>query len=250
MIVTDTQQTSIQPDEMSIGSFIRTDGLAVLAGAGLTVLVELGTFFWAKSCGVSPAGAMLAALAVSAVWIALASPALAAGGERRMSCWLRGGSVADASAITLIVLWLTVSQMTFLAAVKIYCIYGGMCVAAVGVVTLGRASRSRCALAGLSALVLMVALSSLVWLGGPAGDMEREQAMTFAKWAVRANPFAGVMSALSDTMPRVWSEFPLMYELSSLGDTIPLSPVSWHASLAVFLPMAALCVGAGLIRRR
>ena len=229
---------------------LRTDGPAVLVAATATIVVELGAFVLARLSGAGPVAAMLTTLAVSAVWVAMASPTMAAGGQRIISCWLRAGVVADASAVTLVVLWLAAPEMTFLAAVKVYCVLAAVSLAGAAVVAIGRTSAGRCALAVTAAVVLMIALASPVWLGGPAGYLGPDGRQTLALAAVRANPFFGVTAAVSDRGQYVWPEMSVMYGMTALGDRIPLPPVGWRWPVMIYLAAAAAGLGASLLRRR
>ena len=248
--------TSPGPDSQSDPSaggvrwLVRTDGPAMLVGAAATIVVELGTFALARLSGAGPIAAMLTVLAVSAVWVAMASPTMAAGGERIISCYLRGCVVADASAVALVVLWLAVGEMTFLAAVKVYCIFAAVSLAGAATVAIGRTSPGRCALAVTAAAVLMVALASPVWLGGPAGYLGPDGRETFTLAVVRANPFFAVLAATSDKVHYVWPEMSVMYGMTALGDTIPLPPVRWHWPVLIYLAVAAAGLGVSLVRRR
>ena len=233
-----------------VGWLVRTDGPAVLVAATATIIVELGAFALARWRGAGSAAAMLTMLAVSTVWVAMASPTMAAGGQRIISSWLRGGVVADASAVALVVGWLAAPEMTFLAAVKVYCIFAAVCLAGTAVVAIGRTSAGRYALAVTVAVVLMIALASPVWLGGPAGYLGPDGRQTLALAAVRANPFFGVTAALSDSGQYVWPEMSVMYGMTALGDSIPLPPVGWRWPVIVYLAAAAAGLGASLLRRR
>ncbi len=250
--MTDPSATSPQhsADDGSPRSIIRADGWALVIGAAATVAVELGAFFLARAGGAGLTASMLVSLAVSAVWVALASPAFGAGGQGIMSCWLRGGAVADASAIALFVLWLVVPAMTFVSAVKIYCIYAAVALAAAAVVGVGKSSAGRAGLAVAVAVALMIALASPVWLGGPVSYLEGEAAQALTSAAVKANPFFAVMAAVSENVRQPWTEMTLMYELTALGDTVPLPPVRWHAPVPIYLAVVAAGLGASLVRRR
>ncbi len=250
MTALDGASEPIGKDERGLWALLRADGLAVLIALAVTVAVELSVFAAARLSGAGPTGAMLASLAISAVWVALASPALAAGGDRIISCWLRGGIVADGSAVTLIVLWLMLPGMTFPAAVKIYCIFAAVSLAAVAVVGIGRTSAGRCALAVTMAVVLMAAMASPIWVGGPAGYLARDAGRDLADAAVWANPFFGVMEAMSQKVQYLWTEMTLMYEMTALGDTIPLPPVRWHQPVVVYMAVAAVGLLVSLVRRR
>jgi len=240
----------MSPQPGGLRLIIRTDGWALLVALGSTVAIELGTFIAARLTGSYATAAMLACLAVSAAWVALASPAFAAGGTRTISCWLRAAAVADASAVTLIVLWLAVPAMTFAAAVKIYCILAAVTLAAGGVIGTARTSPGRCALAAGLTVVLITALASPAWVGGPAGYMPRDAGQKFAAMAVSTNPFFGVMAAVSSHVRQLWTEMTLMYGMTALGDTIPLPPVRWHQPVVIYLVIAAVGLAVSLIRCR
>ncbi len=73
----DPASRRIRRDEGGLRSLIRADGRAVLIGAAATIAVQLGVFALVRRGGAKPTAAMLATLAISTVWVALASPAFA-----------------------------------------------------------------------------------------------------------------------------------------------------------------------------
>ena len=127
---------------------IARDGWAVGAAAAATIGVEVGVYVLALSAGAPRLHAALATLAVATLWTALAAPVLAAEAADGLGAVLRAGIVADASAVALIVLWLSCPQVGLLGAVKIYCILAAMTLPAMAVSRLACGPGGRFALAG------------------------------------------------------------------------------------------------------
>jgi hypothetical protein len=219
------------------------DGRAVVAAAAATLLVELGVYLLAGLVGTATSRAPLAALAAATLWVALAGPVLAASARTSLSAVLRGGTVADASALALIVLWLSSADVTFLAAVKIYCALAAMALAAVAATRLARSGAGRYALAVAAAGTLVLGLASPFWIGGPMRAAGPRAAETLAAVAVYANPFYAITAAVSQEAGFVWHQADVLYRWTRLGDYAAAPPACWYASVVIHLA-AALVLGA------
>jgi len=239
-----------------VAELLRRSGWALVGIAAATVLVELGAYAAGRILGIGPKASALAALATAAVWTALAAPAAAAGPRRPLHALCRGGVVADASAVTLIVLWLIARHpqtaqpyVTFLAAVKIYCTLAAMALAAVAVVLCARRGAGRHILAVGTAVVLVLLLSSLLWAGIPLAVAPPEARTRVAAVALWINPFCSIGAAVVAQTDFVWTRYGMMYRLNSVCD-YPTPNVPWYAATVCCLCVAGIAGAAGFLRHR
>lgn len=237
-------------------ALLRRNGWALATVALATVLVELGAYATGRGLGIGPVASVLAALAATAVWTALAAPAAAAGPKGRLDALFRGGIVADASAISLLVLWLIVPDnprtgqpyFTFLAAVKIYCTLAAMALAAVAVVTCGRTVAGRHALAVGVAVALMLLLTSLLWAGVPLAAAPAECRTSVAAATLWINPFWSIGAAVVRETDFVWTRYGMMYRLNPVRHYATPN-VPWYAATVCCLCVAGIATAAGVLRR-
>ena len=185
----------------------------------------------------------------SCVWIALAAPVLAAAPAGALSGLFRGGIVADASAVTLIALWLAGPTVTLLSAAKVYCTFAAMVLLAIGAVRCGRTVRARLALAAIVSVALMAALATPLWIGGLLASAPAGRAGWVLAAGLNANPVYSVASATAAQARFVWHQTGVMYRLTSVTDYAP-PPVAWYACPAVYLPAAAAFGVLAWLRRR
>ena len=216
----------------------------LLAAAAVTIGLELGAFGLILACGGSRLGAVLASLAVMVSWTALSPAVLAAGGRSGLSALLRGGIVADASAVTLVVLWLATPAVTLLAAVKVYCTLVAMAIAAVAAVRCARTEFGRYALAVVVAAGLMAAVTTPFWTGGLLLAANAPARQTAASLAVWLNPFYCVTVAIVQEARFVWHQAPVMYHITRIGDYAAAPPALWYTSAAACAALAAVLAGA------
>ena len=234
---------------LSTRRLLADDGWAVLAATAATVTLELAVLFLARAC-TGELYAVLAALAVGAVWIALACPVLAAGGKTWLSAMLRGGIVADASAVMLVVVWLSSPHVAFAAAVKIYCIYAASALLGIAAVSCARTTAARYAAAVAAAVAIMLALTTPFWVGGILKAAGPEAARTIAAAAVRVNPFYSVTAAVFETANFAWNEAPIMYtRIQQIHDYATAAP-RWYSAPAIHATLAALLAATNLLRRQ
>ena len=220
----------------------------VLAVAGGTALLELGVYFLADAAGATERRAVLAVLAAATVWVSLAVAPLAAGPRAGLDGLLRGGIVADTSGLVLLVLWLMRTPLTFPAAVKVYCILASMALAAVTVVRLGRTRHGRACLAGITATLMMLAVSTPFWANGLMVSLDGPARTRAVAWCVRANPFFAVADATASSLDLVWHEAPRLYAITELGDRVAAPRVHWVAYVVVMLIVAGIALAARLVR--
>ena len=195
-----------------------------------------------------------ATVAVCVLWMALAVPLLAAFGRGAWDALFRGGIVIDVSAITLLVLWLLCEQVTFAAAVKIYCVLASLGLAGIAATRLARTPAGRCAWATAVAAVTLVLLASPFWIGGVIHNQPHVFSESVVEAAVLANPFYAATAAMGETTRFVWHQATVMYRITRIGDYAAAPPLSWYPAVIIYLvAAAALAVVAavsGRVRRR
>jgi len=221
---------------------LRRNGWALLAATAVTIGVELGMYWLAMGLGVGARQAVLATLAVSVLWVALAAGALAAGSDGGWGMLLRGGIVADASAVSLAVLAVASPYVTLLAAAQVYCTLAAMALFSTAVVACAAGRGARLTAAAATAVVLMAALSTPLWIGG-ALRAEASVAGPIASTAALVNPFYSVTSAVVEQTHFVWHQARVMYQITWLGDLAAPAPVPWYAAAIVYGVPAALLWG-------
>lgn len=270
------------PPRVLVGTLrdlLRRDGRPALAAALATMAVELGVFLGAVACGIDGRQSVMASLAAGVVWVSLAAPAMAAGSNTGLGALLRGGIVADASAVLLIVLWLATPYVSFLAAVKIYCIYAALALAGIAAVRCARAPSARFTLAAVAAIAFMTALASPFWAGGAVHAAEASgsviarsvffiSAAASPSWpgppppttgridsaivtstVVHANPFYCIWSVLADRMPYAWHQAPVMYRITYLGNYAAVPAAPWYAAVRIYIYVAGILAVTNLLRR-
>ena len=221
--------------------------LPLLAAAAVTVAVELGVFFAAIGGGVSRGNAALACLAVSIVWIILACPAVCTAFQKPLAALLCGVAVADASAVALVVLYFMCPQVSFPAAMKIYCIYAAVALACIAAVNCARTHAGKFVVATGIAAMLMFILAGPFWIGVLA-DVPRQIKPAFVTSAVYANPFYCIWSAIVENLPLAWHQMPVMYRFTYMGSHIAPPPVPWYAAVIIYSAIAATFTATNLLR--
>ncbi len=244
------------PSRAHVGTLrklLRRDGWPALAAGLATMAVELGVFLGALALGIDRRQSAMASLAAGVVWVILAAPALAAGSNSGLGAVLRGGIVADASAVLLIVLWLATPQVSFLAAVKIYCIYAALALAGSAAVRCARAPAPRFALAAVASIVFITALASPFWAGGAllaAKASGQIDSGIVTSTVVYANPFYCIWSVLADQMPYAWHQAPVIYRITYLGNYPAVPAAPWYAAVIIYMYVAGILAATNLLRRR
>ena len=226
---------------------------AVTVACIATIAVELGVFAVATVGDLSSMHVVLATLATCVLWVALVTPTLAASGRTAMGALFRGGIVADASCVSLLVLLACCDEVTGVGALKIYCVLVALALAGVAVTRLARRSAGRYICAVLTSTVLLGILAGPFWIGGPIRGAQRETAEDLVAAAVYANPFYAATACLTKTSRFVWHRSSVMYRITRIGDYASAPPMRWYWAVCVYLfaagAMACLAVGARLIRR-
>ncbi len=232
--------------------------MAVCAAA--TLAVELGAYFLARAGGSPQREALVTALAACVGWTALASGPMAAGspvgGMGNWSALLRGAVPADASLVTLAVLWLVVpgealaAPLALAGILKAYAVLAAMGLFSMAAVCCGRGRAARQTLAVISAFLLALTVAGPFWMGGILHALEYPGPTKLVAWAVRANPFYAVTGALSESLRFFWHEWGLMYEeVATFRDYAP-PPLAWHWSPAIHAALAAALGIIAVLRSR
>ncbi|MCP4376115.1 MAG: hypothetical protein GY794_08090 [bacterium] len=231
-------------------SLLKRDGWPVVGIVTATVAVQLGVFLLPQAYGVSPEMALPASLIITGVWVALASAIFSAGPRSVMSGILRGGCVADATAVLLVVLWLSAPQVTFISAVKLYCIYASVALCAIAAARCASSLRYRYLSAVVAATLLTLVQGGLFWLQGLLRLVPQGQKLSVAGMGLRANPLYGVFSAISEESGFVWHYADVMYRITPLGEDIAVPPIHWYEPVMVHLLVGGILAATWLVRRR
>lgn len=231
-------------------TLLKRDGWPVAGIAAITAAVQLSVFLLPQAYGVSGRMALPASLIMAGVWVATASAIFAAGPRSAISGILRGGSVADATAVLLVVLWLYSPGVTFVAAVKLYCIYASVALCAIAAARCASSVGFRYLGAVVAATLLTALQAGLFWLPGLLQLAPTSQKAALAGIGLRANPLYGAFSAIADEAGFVWHYAEVMYGITPLGEDIAVPPVQWYEPVAVHLAIACILAASWLVRRR
>ena len=222
----------------------------MLFALGATIGIELGVYVAATVLGADARGAAIATLVSTVVWICVAAPLLSAGASTGMGAVSRGGITVDASAVVLVVLWLTARNpdssqplVTFLAVLKIYCALLAVGLAGVAVVACGRSVAGRGILAVAMAVILTVVLAG-PFLAGPLLDVGGN---TAARAVIYVNPIYSVSSAVAEETGFVWHLAPVLYKVTRIGSYAPAPEVPWYAATVVYGCIAGMAFGVRIL---
>ena len=243
-----TDSSPSSPGLMS--TLLKRDGWPVVGIVVATVAAQVSVFLIPQAYGVPARGLVPASLIIAGVWVALASAIFSAGPRSTISAILRGGCVADATAVLLIVLWLSTPEVTFIAAVKLYCIYASVALCAIAIVRCAKALRFRYLLAVICGVLLTAVQGGLFWLPGLLQIVPADYKVAVAGLGLRANPLYGVFSAIANESGFVWHYAEVMYRITPLGEDIAVPPVQWHEPMAISLIAAVVFTVLALLRNR
>ncbi|MBS3734282.1 MAG: hypothetical protein KGY99_05075 [Phycisphaerae bacterium] len=245
---TERRDVRSTPRASSLRGLWRRHGAVACGLAAATVALQLAAYA-AIASAVPNRNAVLGCLACALVWVALAAAPAAASAPTPLGALLRGGMPADASAVTLLVLWIHSPHVTFLAAVKIYGILAAMALVGVAAARLGRSAPARAVAATTAAVTMIAMLSAPFWVGGLTRAGNRETGQTVAAGVVRVNAFYGVTAAVYEPMRQSWNEMPMMYDHGQIQHhTLP--PATWYDPVIVHGLLAGACAATALLRRR
>ncbi len=237
-----------------VKGFFADNAWAVGAAAIATVVVELGVFAVAKAWQMPSLHVALASLAACVLWVVLATPILAASGRTALGALVRGGIVADASCVTVLVLWACCDEITILAALETYCILAAVTLAAVAVTRLARTPAGRYTWAVLASAVMLAVLAGPFWIGGPIRTAPYAVAENTVAAAVYANPFYAVTACLTESSRFVWHQNAVLYRVSRIGDYGSAPPLLWYPAVLIHLSVAGILAAVaalfGAVRRR
>ncbi|MFP4104882.1 MAG: hypothetical protein ACLFVU_02235 [Phycisphaerae bacterium] len=234
---------------------VRRNAAGMLTAAALTLIVSLGSYLLFLAMGSPLSHAAVGSLALTSFWIACCSGVFAITGTDGWAATMRVGACVDASIILLLVLWLSSIPIDLWDAVRMYLLWAAGGVTALAVVRMARSTWARATLALLVAGVSAIMLSSPFWIGGPLQSLSGDAAKTAAAWAVRANLFFAVSVLLAEPLSFSWPQSPLMYDITRLGDYVPIPSVGWYETLGLYLAIAVVAgtvagVRSGAGRRR
>ena len=210
--------------------------------------MQLSVFLLPQARGVAARTAVPPSLIIAGVWVALASAIFSAGPRSTMSGLLRGGSVADATAVLLVVLWLCTPEVTFLSAVKLYCIYASVALCSIAAARCASSLRFRYLWAAAGSAFLAALQGGLFWLPGLLQFLPADCRPAIAGMGLRANPLYGAFSAIADKSGFVWHYAEVMYRITPLGEDIAVPPVQWYEPMAVHLAIAGILAASWLLR--
>jgi hypothetical protein len=242
-----------QPPRGLLREVLARDGLAMGVLAAATLAAELGVYAVGRFNGAGARESLLAALAAIALWVCLAGPCAAAGGKTVFSRLLRGAVVVDATAVSLLIIWLiqpdAAGGLTFAGAVKVYCVC--ISVASAGCLAVGLTTKParRAMVAVLAGVVMVAALASPFWISAHVGAGQAEVEQALVTWAVRINPFYAICDAVVYQTRYVWHGGGLIYELTRVGGYVNPSRIAWWRTCLLYIGAAVVLAAINLIYR-
>jgi len=235
-------------------TLLKRDGWPMLSIASLTVAVQLGLFMLAGAWEVPDRMRVPGVLIVAGVWTAIASGVFAAGPRSAMSGLLRGATVIDASIVLLAVLWLQTPIVTLVSSLKIYCIYAAVALCSILAARCALTARFRYLGAVCAGVLLTLLQAGLFWLPGILRLSPPEHKAYIAGVGLKLNPLYGVFSSIAAESGFVWHYAGIMYDITPLGEDIPVPPVEWWEPMAFYLIVAGIlgvaCAVVGRRRRK
>ena len=222
---------------------------AVLAAAAITLAVQLGTFYAARESMPAGTADVLTAL-LSALWVIIAAPVFAAGGGGLGDGLIRGGAVADAGAVVLIVLAAAGDAFGFRGALGLYLIWMSIALAESALVCLARRPASRHVVAAVAAGGVLAISAAPFWTNSAVLAARGPWRLWACRVIVAANPVFATSQCLSGEVEFVWNERPILYGHSVLGRDVPRPAVAWYVTASGYALVAAGLAGVGVIRRR
>ncbi len=218
----------------NVRSLWHRNSRAIISAVVVTVVVEVGAYIIFRIIP-SAVGSVVPALLVSLLWILISSPIFSAGGGTLLDGLIRGGAVADATGVLLIILAVAQKEVTVMGAVKIYLIVCSIVVLESLVVRLGRGGNSRHILAGVIILLMVAVTAGPFWTNGIILSVPRGQGQRIAFFVRAANPVFATTDCLAGQQGFVWNERPVLYDYSVLGRDVPSQPVPWYITCAIYL---------------
>jgi hypothetical protein len=249
-----TQPPSPSSEPASVRGLLRQNARPMLASAIATFAAILGVYAAARLSGAAETNCVLATMAVGTLWMAIAGPTICASARTISARLLLAGTVADVAGVCLLVVWLSGMAgqgpgLQFVAAVKIYCIFAVMVLAAAAAISLARSVVSRHVVALAAAIVLLLACSTPFWINGLIEQAAPESRQRIIAVAVESNPFYAVTAALVDQTRLVWHQSPVIYGITRIGEYNAPGPTDWYSFVLRCGAVGVFFAAAGLIRR-
>lgn len=236
--------------EAPLRTLLRRNGRAMLAAAGLTLLVQVGLFGAVAGLGADRATggraleqptAVAMVLLGSLVWLVVAAPAFAAGGRSTLDGLVRAGTVIDSTAVVLGLTAWAAEAVTAWSAVRLYLLFAAIALAASGVARQGRRASSRHVLAAVAIVAAVAVAAGPFWANGLILAAEGPWRTRAVRLVTAANGVCATAACLPAGGGFVWNERPVLYEHTVLGRDVPAAPAPWYVTAG-----AAGVVGAGL----
>jgi hypothetical protein len=233
----------------TLGSILRREAPALLAAAFLAAGVQLGTLAAMHAWAPGSRDAVMASLLAALGWIVLSGPLLSAGAASGLRGLLRAGISADAAGVVLLGLWLW-GSLSFVEAVKIYCVLAAVAIACAAGGRLGRQVGARHAWAVVWTVLLAALVTTPFWVGAVMMGVEGDARAATVGLAAQVSPVYALSAAMAQSHPFVWHQTAVMYEVALFHDYGSPPPVTWYACAVLHLGLAAAAGGASLLFRR
>jgi len=222
--------------QVDFRQFLRDNWVAMVVVILSTIIVEAGFFIIMSKT--SPGSVLPAFLAVIVVWSTLTPGCFAAGGETMWGRFLRGVCVADATFVSLMIVYLIPgSGLDFYGVIKVYCISASLSLASCAIVGIIRCPSKRCIAVIVTSLIFIVCLTTPLWTNSVLKHMDNQGdgVARVAQWAVRVNPFFATCDAVVQQTEFHWTTADWMYTHTSLGENIPTGEVPWYHNCILLL---------------
>lgn len=230
------------------GGLLRRNAPAL---AGIVVATLAVDFLaYALSRPLSPSAHATVTLLTGLLWIILAVPVLAASGGSWLEGLFRGGIVADASLVVLLVLGLTGPAFTVPGAVAAYLLWAAVTLALCALVLLARRAPVRQVLAVVAAVLVLAIAAGPFWVNGLLLAAEGPARETAIRVTLELNPVLATLGTMPPEFAPVWNEQPILYEHTVLGRDVSMLTVPWYVTAILYAGLALVFGSAALLRRR
>ena len=228
--------------------FVRGNLVAVTFAVLSTVAVQLGVLLSARRSLGEP-GATALTLGASLLWLMIAAPILSATGRTAFEGVCRGGAVADASLVVVIVL-AAGEGLSAAGAVKIYLVWAGVALAGSATARMAGSARMRRVAASAAVLAGVILAAAPFWANGAILATRSPSRERLASLSAGVSG-AYVTFMCMDDVDVVWTEKPILYGHTVLGRDVQFAPPAWWATAAGYgAASAAILCGPAFIRRR
>ncbi len=242
-----THDAELGTERPPLAALLNTHGRVMLLAATATFLVGCGAFLGGVGWGLPAQRAAMMALFATTVWIALLAAPLAAAADDWLGGLCRGGILADASILTLIVIGLyPQTGLSLLGGAMIYLLWAAIAIAASLAV---RLVANRAAGAACVVVVTMVAAGSLFWSPGLLNATAGSATHVAATTVLAVNPMAAVIKAADGDGAFVWSQQSVMYGITRIDQDFPAPTLPGWLPGAIWWLAAAALTAVGVFRR-